>query len=124
MRVSELRIGNLVKSNKSNCNYKKGLVEIDLYTFNKILHQDGLSGLESIPLTEEWLVKFGFKKHTYENYYGHKIELEFKGKYLDVQMNFMCSLEDEKNLIYFNRIKHVHQLQNLYFTLTGKELIL
>lgn len=81
--------------------------------------------INPIPLTEEWLLKFGFEK---------KIDDLFaiKLKYL---YNSVKYYEDEKIWIYYNDdnnagcnaiadFKYVHQLQNLYFALTGEELII
>lgn len=67
--------------------------------------------LEQIPLTEEWLLKFGYKKAG-SNFWnlGHIVWECYDGI-------FIC----DKNGI---GIKSVHQLQNLYFALTGMELTL
>ena len=63
-----------------------------------------------IPLTEEWLLKFGFSK------YGR----------LNTNDNFKLIYDYDLSTFYLDDIglelKHVHQLQNLYFALTGKEL--
>ena len=66
-------------------------------------------GIEPIPLTEEWLLKFGFKKNSefYEN--GKVILIEENNSFHLAFLN--CS-----------SIKYVHQLQNLYFALCGEEL--
>ena len=65
--------------------------------------------IEPIPLTEEWLLKFGYlqNKHNSACFYiqGHKI-----WKCNDL---FMC----DKNGVF---LKSVHQLQNLYFALTNE----
>lgn len=69
-----------------------------------------------IPLTEEWLVRFGFDtfrsinsdpKTFYNDRFDYGIEIYQDG-----------SIWFEK----LRLIKHVHQLQNLYFALTGQEL--
>jgi hypothetical protein len=67
--------------------------------------------LNGIPLTEEWLVTFGFEY----------IE-EYKWWEID-WCNFTIDLGGEYEFEFaFHPIKYVHQLQNLYFALTGKEL--
>lgn len=65
--------------------------------------------LDAIPLTEEWLLNFGYTKED-SNFWnlGH-IVWEYDGGV------FIC----DKNGI---TLKYVHQLQNLYFALTGREL--
>jgi len=73
-----------------------------------------------IPLTEEWLLRFGFELKEAvmdeKKYYGW-LNFSF---HLDI--NFI-----EKSFFYHWMggnidIKYVHQLQNLYFALTGEEL--
>lgn len=80
------------------------------------------SVINPIPLTEQWLKEFGFWKSTEMTWYSSepteynipKLKLtNFKPKE-DIPM-----LLDDK---YGTHLKHVHQLQNLYFALTGKEL--
>ena len=109
MEAKELRIGNYVNSNVSNCNNKKGLVEISLETFAKIRLQNALQHLEPIPLTEEWLVRFGFEY--------------IKGDEIWIYKNFI--LNDEFFMMDIDIeicLTSVHQLQNLYYALTQTEL--
>lgn len=66
-----------------------------------------------IPLTEEWLLKFIW-------------QLESKNKF---HINSYFSLDVYGHLYYQNdytglNINYVHQLQNLYYALTGQELTL
>ena len=111
MEANELRIGNYVNI---------GLKLSDLRTDYDRITPSGLMDLhvnketssfvyEPIPLTEEWLLKFGFNLYSKEMYFiaGMKI-----WKCNEI---FICN----KNGIV---IKHVHQLQNLYFALINKEL--
>jgi hypothetical protein len=68
------------------------------------------SHVEPIPLTEEWLVKFGFKPLV-----------------KDWQIKGLIIHARKRGFVVNNRIpilKTVHQLQNLYFALTGEELTL
>lgn len=79
----------------------------------------GISAIHPIPLTEEWLLKFGFVvTETNEG-----IECFYFGKRYSVfqpaNTNVWLLVDGEKGLC---EIKHVHQLQNLYFSLTGCEL--
>lgn len=75
------------------------------------------SSFHPIPLTEEWLVKLGFER------------IENNWKCLNLQFATISwerlaglTLSFEKESIYLPHIKSVHQLQNLYFALTGQEL--
>lgn len=77
-----------------------------------------LDCLRPIPLTEELLLKCGFEKCNYGN---NKEFISYKMDW------FNCRLAVGVLSImgYNNRhqdIKYLHQLQNLYFALTGKEL--
>ena len=74
--------------------------------------------IEPIPLTEEWLLKFGFEncgyyynKNDIRIYFVH--EREFEGFVFEYGMAES-----------FCKIRFVHNLQNLYFALTGEELTL
>jgi len=77
---------------------------------------DGLSPCEPIPITPEILEKAGFSNETY---YYEKDEIcirIYDGKFYALAM--WVPLESETNTL----IESVHQLQNLYFALTGIEL--
>ncbi len=108
MRPAELRIGNYVKiheSDKTN----------SIVTIYKI-EEDAINGwifYEPIPLTEEWLLKFRFKR------VGDSFYLNGFCVFID-SGNFFYGLRDEGLMDMY--IKHVHQLQNLYFALAGEEL--
>ena len=127
MEANELRIGNLVQSNASNCLYRKGTVKIDLETFNKIHHYDGMRSLEPILLTEEWLLKAGFKKvigYEYdEGWYDISVGKNKTLAYNIKSKKFIIGNNTDNNWTHqFINTKHVHQLQNLYFALKQKEL--
>ena len=74
---------------------------------------------EPIPLTDEWLLKFGFEKLDIDLY---KIDNE----YFILFFNETYYIADEdwqnKKRIIGKGLIYVHQLQNLYFALTGEEL--
>ena len=117
MKANELRIGNYVKFGKL---FKK-VVEIAEEGFY-ILDKDGTTlkntwaDLQPIPLTEEWLLKFGLEKELDSFYRFNKssmIEICFYDGGILVTNQSVC----------LNSIKYVHQLQNLYFALTGEELV-
>jgi predicted RNA-binding Zn-ribbon protein involved in translation (DUF1610 family) len=74
-----------------------------------------------IPLTEEWLLKFGFEinRQTKEENNIWKRNWE-EGCFEVEQIGTGFYLWD--NYCYGTKIKYVHQIQNLYFALTGEEL--
>jgi hypothetical protein len=119
--AQELRIGNWYTS------VKWGIpVECELTDFTQLDYMsDGAYKyppideiFEPIPLTEEWLLKFGFD--IYEDPFHYFIDIGngeipeyFNVWYYD---NYYDANECNAKLYY------VHQLQNLYFALTGNEL--
>lgn len=126
MKAEELRIGNLLE-------YANFIYSASQITKN-FIHANNIHGfapgvfpldnLEPIPLTEEWLIKFGFKerKDTDNFSYWHIGTNPITHDWLfDIKQ-----FKDENRLFYkngFHNLKYVHQLQNLYFALTNTELI-
>lgn len=112
MKPNELRIGNYV-------NWINTQEPHSLYLIEEIRELNYHDCFVPIPLTEEWLLKLGFKKE-HERYFNTFIVLRFINNKVDV-FNLGVS-HDEEYLEFLNSINYVHQLQNLYFALTGKEL--
>ena len=137
MKANELRIGNFVQDKKwktpwiINCFLGLSTVEVDSASVSfptDSCHEPSLHTLEPIPLTEEWLERFGFEKVS-EDYVRYDLKAS-KDIYIIYADDYSCALfnskeseEDELGVIpNWETIKHVHQLQNLYFALTGQEL--
>lgn len=81
--------------------------------------------LMPIPLTEEWLIKLGFELTGSGKVFSDFI---FQGSFM-VQMHKSTNTfdygfvdNDETFNNFGNGVHYVHQLQNLYFALTGEEL--
>jgi len=124
MKASELMIGNWVNFAEENVLFQ--IVEIDSEGLTVENKSDKtwieLETFEPIPLTEEWLAKFGFVKS------------EEKFNYFERVTYNNYTLEANKRIISFSidkykcldcshdHVKYVHQLQNLYFALTGEQL--
>jgi hypothetical protein len=113
MKASDLRIGNYVYDTLGKVN------KIDLEAITYIVKEPH-NQVKPIPLTEEWLLKFGFEKS--------KVSSQFDKEKLTIQVSNELE-RHKKGRVYFNSwaileesIKYVHQLQNLYFALTGEEL--
>lgn len=76
-------------------------------------HGDGDIGVKGIPLSENELIRLGFE---HENTIGGWSKWSNKKmKLLDMKFYFDSSE-------YFVRIEYTHQLQNLFYSLTGEEL--
>ena len=121
LKANELRLGNYVYSKSCNCNFAKGIIEIDFEAFRKIHLFNGLSGLSAVPLTEEILLKCGLKRTLYDSSY----ELNDFSIFLDKRIRENIYIQCEKrnwNVLNGLRIDYLHQLQNLYFALTNEEL--
>lgn len=117
MKSNELRIGNIIEIDQ----YPNNRVITTIECGNDIDQVIKLNG-KPIPLTEEWLLKFGFLKYKYgHNAYRQKSFIIEEGLLKNYPYGFRKRIfkEDSLGLTY---LKHVHQLQNLYFALTGEEL--
>ena len=117
MNANELMIGGYLKYPKTNP------FKIELSDFlNKKFWEDVLDGIiEPIPLTEDWLLKFGFKKQSNTYYISINCltaELHFE----DYGHNMILWLKSDNSNLILDYTRYVHQLQNLYFALTQKEL--
>lgn len=123
MEAKDLRIGNLVRSHY-DIRHKQNIA-YTYYTIGGIKSDKAMCAtetlstthleyeyLQGITLTEEWLLRFGFEKNG---------EPKLNGWWLK---GICIEIIDGK---FFERrygisLKHVHQLQNLYYALTGEEL--
>lgn len=74
-----------------------------------------------IPISEEWLLKMGFKL-IYKSERSINYSLAANGKFGYENINDGI-LKVRYLGEYFDHIKFIHQLQNLYFALTQKELL-
>ena len=86
-------------------------------------HHFNIENIDGVPLTEEWLMKFGFEKFIGNNILWGLGDF-CVGWYGNKYATWIIRMRQENNEMNFHsQIEYVHQLQNLYFTLTGKELI-
>jgi hypothetical protein len=119
MKANELRIGNYVYEQRCDGKLYEGQVtEIRQCDIIDRIKCNGWFADSPIILTEEWLIKFGFDKKRFNDPLDKAICKYVKNK-ISVQL-----LKDKSILYKFKyiNINSVHQLQNLYFALTGEEL--
>lgn len=121
MKANELRTGNWIIGDVG-IPYKLELSDFADWYYDHNSHEFG-EHIFPIPLTEEWLLKFGFRLSVGAAWYNDK----FNDSYF--KENFRLNKWDDGRLFLWdykfpNEIKYVHQLQNLYFALTGEELII
>lgn len=113
MDVKELRVGNYIAwRNFYSSPEVAGIINGD---------EDRINGVKAcyfngIPLTEEWLRSFRFDKPAH-SWCGDKFHLSN----YDKDESLWCVAINKNNAIVAN-IKYVHELQNLYFAIAGKEL--
>lgn len=115
IKTNELRIGNLIFAD-----FGDGPKAQILGSGNDIQGTvDHLDNYDPIPLTEEWLEKFGFVDCS------DCVSLELNEPYQRILLlhnEWPLLLEiDSCRMPIFN-LKYVHQLQNLFFALVGEEL--
>jgi hypothetical protein len=91
-----------------------GILKTQLYfKFDNDNSVKKIKELEPIQLTEEWLLKFGFKLNHNQRWYG------LDGFYM---RKIDDKFETEVGECSYKTIDYVHQLQNLYFALNDEEL--
>ena len=101
MNTKELRIGNFIK----------GLsIEKVEWLGDQVVNLYRVGCYSPVELTEDWLTKFGFEKYS-----GGYLS---KDSVIELTFDFLVWKPNIERL----KILYVHQLQNLYFAITGKEL--
>lgn len=126
IKANELRIGNWVDIYTNLNMGSKKSIRRDIIKQGAQLDNNNLE-FEGIPLTPEILEKAGFKScdngvqlKTFEGYVF--INWLFAGKSSNVSEGTPLTLEIDGNRMPLFKVQFLHQLQNLYFALTGEEL--
>ena len=121
MTAPELRVGNIVE-------YKSKAL------FVESINKDGINligsddffiypvyefgELHPIKISKQWLLSFGFR-----GYDGHYFQInDIIEIYMD-RFTFEMWIGVNSNFS-IHHVKYIHELQNLYYALTGKELVL
>ena len=133
LQLNDLRLDNLAQDQEGNLlsvysiSKDRGVM-YKVLDRNKYPLPDGWKA-EPIPLTEEWLLKFDLNNGFFPLLQNRdtsgtmkQLEIEFNG----IGDISLWIVDDEADLSLYHNIEHqvkyVHQLQNLYFSLTGQEL--
>ena len=128
IQPQELRIGNYLNEEVLGTCIVSQITEKTIWVLTNNLKEDGtqnkrefhiwIKHLQPIPITEDELIKLGFKGQP-ADYYKDKLSIVLENS----------DIFHKKGRVYFNswaileeQPKYVHQLQNLYFALTNKEL--
>lgn len=112
MKISEVRIGNFVHWKVT------GIMAIELEDF-EFCYRKNKDQLDCtpIPLSLDWLNKFGF-----ENGLQHVDGLGSIWYEWDIEDQCIYIKDDGGEIQAYHQIKFVHQLQNVFFALNGEEL--
>lgn len=120
--AKDLRIGNYLNKNLKSGNGRTLTDKIGCQDIVRIYQNTGSINYEPIELTEEWLLRFGFERHELDNWFYLKIINDWTR--LNININgSVCELSISNHGAVIN-VAYVHQLQNLYYALTQKELTL
>lgn len=115
MKATELRIGSIIRftPDKSEFTIDESIQELDDGLYEGFyIDSINICNFEPIPLTEEWLERFGFTQG-------------MGGEWCAKDVAWTVWFDGERLSVGFwqgNEPKYVHSLQNLYFALTGLEL--
>lgn len=117
MDIKELRIGNLIERNGVIAKIELINNEIDEVYFigEDFYYNDFCCNINPIELTEDLLLNFGFR--TEENYC-----FELDNIAINTKRELMWIYTKCRNNVELMMPEYVHQIQNIYFDLTGCEL--
>ena len=118
IQPQELRIGNYIE-------YNGEIIKLDGSLLCCYIQNELEFPLNPIPLTEEILLKFGFEKREHKSFFKGKELIYFtftSNKYGFLIWNTIQNQWWVLGKISISQPIYVHQLQNLYFALTGEEL--
>lgn len=105
MEITELRMGNHVQQSGE-------MFKVSLTTFGELMCHDDI--YQPILLTEDILLKCGFEKGEDSDFTYFKLN--------GVEFTDISPSGYELSYYESTPMLHLHQLQNLYFALTGEEL--
>ena len=134
LTAQNLRVGNYIQlnqkwfernpnlSNTPKINIVKD-ISFDIALGEHAINSYSMCYLKPIPLTEQWLIDFGFEKINHIGGYSfYSIIRNGKNKKDIPNINIYESYTTIGNNSMCKHLEYVHQLQNLFFCLTGKEL--
>jgi hypothetical protein len=110
----EIRLGNSYKIELGDGTYKIGLINLE--DIESLLDDEIDDFYQALEISEEWLIKVGFKQVTdilYVKDYHYGYEFGITNIFV---------IKNDNNFLRYKHIQYAHQLENLYFALTGEEL--
>lgn len=122
MKATELRIGNIAKLKMAGDGVYpdeiRSIKASEIFALSK--HPEWMT---PIPLTEEWLLKFGFGEWKEGEKCFYNGTFDWMLNPYKQYWHFYAHNEVGGKTWFLKDIQYIHQLQNLYFALTGEELI-
>ena len=119
--VTDVRVGNLIFNDYGEIQPIYGVDEKSILTKVDVNGWSICFKPKGVPISEEWLFKFGFIKYgkLHDSYKLNPfiVELGILGNHYTFRK---IMTKDESMLL--KEMKCVHELQNLYFSITGSEL--
>ena len=119
LKESDLRIGNFIKVISSNKTFDSFITQAKGYDIVRIEEKSfNYWNYEPVILDEGWLLKLGFSE------IGGCNEKDFTNGDYNIfinsigEVNFLFFIQGD----WYQKLDYVHQLQNLYFALKGREL--
>lgn len=120
IQANELRIGNWVELNGNYFKVFSSInhlgVDLDSEKLDKHMMFAGIDAIKPIPLTEEIFLKCDLLKSISSPIYNF------------INTDYHVYIKDSGEFVFRGlgasivKVEHLHQLQNLFFALTGKEL--
>ncbi len=131
MKANEIRLGNIVEyhilddPDEKKEWWEVNVIDIDDIAYMLLDGDDGNDNYRPISITPQWLDDLGFIKPPsgkllYKPMPIIKAEIHFE----EFRKSLVCVVYCSTGSLIPIDIKYVHQLQNLYFALTGEELTL
>lgn len=119
IKANELRVGNIFNLVRGKGSLPVVIDEDIMLKIFSLAYNYALNDLEPIPLTPEWLERCGFEIPVDNGFFVRVARGVVCIKLTDIGLPIVRIGE-----MHFTNIKYLHQLQNLYFALTGEELTL
>lgn len=137
MEINELRVGNYVNYNGLNLEvysfenrYPRSEKRYDNTVLLDLLFDGFITAIlhevKGIPLTEEILLNCGFEKINHiSGYIFYSFDRNYKREkfaYMPLDVYLNPNYAKIANFTVQQNVEYVHQLQNLFFAINGKEL--
>jgi len=123
MKIEELRIGNWINTEhgfRKVATIEQNKIGTILKPCTMVLQHFDMSSIKPITLTADLLLKCGFDREERDLFIQFANNFNLTWNEID---DVGCCLEwKEYNLFQWGKCEYLHQLQNLYFALTGEEL--